>query len=225
MSGHREIREHIVNAPLPKPLLEVQQDTGPALLLLVNESGAPVALNRTARQFLFQKEQVRWADIIHGDDLPSWDTQLQESLESQTQISGWFRLRRFDHAIRQFVLRAEPRYDVQGTFAGYLVSGLDVTDIGGKARLSSARSQAAVVTVSTSQDDGAGDIPVLARKWHDALVKDATVLRAATQLLRDYLSTSDSDHASKIKALDQLEHAVGGICDLVEELNGVSRQA
>lgn len=225
MSGHREIREHIVNAPLPKPLLEVQQDTGPALLLLVNESGAPVALNRTARQFLFQKEQVRWADIIHGDDLPSWDTQLQESLESQTQISGWFRLRRFDHAIRQFVLRAEPRYDVEGTFAGYLVSGLDVTDIGGKARLSSPRSQTAVIKVPTNKDHDSEDVPVLARKWHDALVKDATVLRAATQLLRDYLSTSDCDHASKIKALDQLEHAVGGICDLVEELNGVSRQA
>lgn len=225
MLGHREIREHIVNAPLPKPLLEVQQDTGPALLLLVNESGVPVALNRTARQFLFQKEQVRWVDIIHGDDLASWDTQLQESLGSQTQISGWFRLRRFDHAIRQFVLRAEPRYDVEGTFAGYLVSGLDVTDIGRKAQLSSVPSKPSVVTVPTEKDDGSGDVPVLARKWHDALVKDATVLRAATQLLRDYISTSDSDQISKMKALDQLEHAAEGICDLVEELNSVSRQA
>lgn len=214
-----------MNAPPSSPLLEVQQNTGPALLLLVDGSGVPIALNRSARQFFLQKERIAWADILQCDDLVVWNKRLAESLTSQTQISGWFRLRRFDHAIRQFVLRAEPRYDVEGTFAGFLVSGLDVSELGGEVGATGEQTEACADSSSQPGPPASSSGHELAKQWHDSLVKDATVLGAATDVLRDFIASSPTQEPLQLKALSQIERAAEAICVLVGELNSLSRRS
>lgn len=210
-----------MNSPLNNRLLEVEQNTSPAVLILLDANGNPVAFNRAARQLLSVVDGIPWLDVLHPSEAELWRNQIQISLQQQLPISGWFRLRRFDNAFRQFVLRAEPRYDHNGDFFGHHVSGLDVTGIAGDVQTLDAGQTATQVPEAGR---GQADRRSVAKEWHDTLVNEATVIGVSTDVLLELIKARPDNHEI-LDIAERVRRSAASICEQLKILNRVSREA
>ena len=69
-----------------------------------------------------------WADGVHPDDLSKcWETYTQ-SFDRREQFDTEYRLRRHDGVYRRVFDIGAPRFEPDGSFAGYIGSCIDVTD-------------------------------------------------------------------------------------------------
>lgn len=207
-----------MNSPLNNRYLEVEQNTSPAVLILLDSDGVPVAFNRAARQLVQVVESMMWSDILHPEETGLWQDQIGVSLEKQIPVSGWFRLRRFDNALRQFVLRAEPRYDHNGAFFGHHVSGLDVTEIASESQPTSASVDP--VALSTEFDQRRA----IAKEWHDALVNDATIIGVSTDVLLELIK-AQPDNEELLDIAERTRRSASAICEQLTRLSLISREA
>lgn len=159
----------------PHPdIADVERNTAPGILIFSDHRGVPLSFNPAARRLLDADATTGWEQVIDVEDLDRFRLELQKATASQATVDGWFRLRRFDNAIRQFILRAEPRFDVSGQFFGHLISGLDVSGLPSVSEVSA--------TVSERSE-----IRELAARWHDWIVKDVTVISVSSEVIVDQL--------------------------------------
>ncbi|HIE95849.1 MAG TPA: hypothetical protein EYG03_28500 [Planctomycetes bacterium] len=150
---------------------QIESDDTPALQIWMNSDGLPVAGNQTTRRFV-----VSWDRIVFAADLAWWDEAVRTSIRDHVSWAGCFRLRRFDNAVRQFIIHGEPRFDGDGTYVGHLLAGLEVTEM--------TANQLDAIPVRHN-----GNPDVLQRQateWHDQLVSAVTVISTSA----DILSTS-----------------------------------
>ncbi len=185
----------------------IEDDATPALQLLVNRSGSPVALNQTARRFVAESSINTWHRLFAENEISRWIDMISASSSQQIPVSGCFLLRRFDKAVRRFVLRAEPKYTGTGVFLGHVVSGMDISDI------TPAETQA----TQPHQAVGSTD----AMHWHDELVSVATVLSGYVDLLPDLLN--GHVHPNLADVLVKLQTASCFLRDTVTELSSRAR--
>jgi len=189
----------------------VEQDDCPSLLLFLNVEGTQISLNRSALLF-FATNSLTWDGVFVDSDSRLWQQKIAKSRTEQTPISGCFKLRRFDNAVRTFVLRAEPRYDHVGAFSGHVVSGLDITDVVSDRELPHDAPQ---------QDASPDSVRQIAQKWHDELVSSVTVITISNDLLPDLISRGDSGAIDEL--LNRISIACASIRANVDSMNAIAR--
>jgi PAS domain S-box-containing protein len=70
-----------------------------------------------------------WADGVHPEDLDRYFDIYTEAFDARKPFVMQYRLRRNDGDYRWISDNGVPRYDAKGTFAGYIGSCVDVTDL------------------------------------------------------------------------------------------------
>jgi PAS domain S-box-containing protein len=70
-----------------------------------------------------------WAGGVHGEDLKKCFKTYTEAFDARKPFVMQYRLRRRDGEFRWISDEGVPRYDANGTFAGYIGSCVDVTDL------------------------------------------------------------------------------------------------
>lgn len=69
-----------------------------------------------------------WADSVHADDLQKCLTTYNEAFDNRRPFTMEYRLRRNDGEYRWVTDTGTPRFLADGTFTGYIGSGIDIND-------------------------------------------------------------------------------------------------
>jgi PAS domain S-box-containing protein len=69
-----------------------------------------------------------WADGVHRDDLKQCISAYSKAFDRRESFRIEYRLRRFDGEYRWLLDSGVPRFNADGSFAGYIGSAIDVTD-------------------------------------------------------------------------------------------------
>lgn len=107
-------------------------DEFPALIWRTNSDGDLDYLNEAWLSFtgrtLEEELRVGWRESIHPDDLEQLQATFQEAFGKREPFALDYRLRRADGRFRLISSVAKPFQSEDGSFAGYIGSGFDVTD-------------------------------------------------------------------------------------------------
>jgi PAS domain S-box-containing protein len=68
-----------------------------------------------------------WMKGIHPVDLPLFQKTFESSFGAQAEFSIEYRVKRFDGEYRWILNHSVPRYSLDGTFQGYIGTGMDIT--------------------------------------------------------------------------------------------------
>lgn len=189
----------------------VNRDDSPAILVCSDAHGSPVAANLTARRFIATEGLSAWSDMFMPPDHEVWGAAIRRACLESTPVFGNYRLRRFDNAVREFVVRGEPRYSSSGAFVGHIVAAMDVSEL-----LSG-------VTPSGEPVVGRENSSVqrIVGSWHDHLVSTSTVVSASAEMIEDLLPRDVSPMCRA--AIDELLRAVGDLREQIQTLSSVAR--
>jgi PAS domain S-box-containing protein len=80
--------------------------------------------NRLTKDLL----QYGWADLVHNDDRDKTLNTYLEAAARHAPFSNEFRIRAGEKEYRWLLIQASPRFTTDGSFAGYIGAGIDVTD-------------------------------------------------------------------------------------------------
>jgi len=110
----------------------VMTDAAPALVWMCDTHGKITYLNE--RRVAFTGPDPRagygdtWSTYVHPDDLDGMLDSLSRALKLHQPFSKEYRLRRSDGAYRWMFDVASPRFNGDGSFAGFIGSAIDMTD-------------------------------------------------------------------------------------------------
>lgn len=184
----------------------VRADTSPVLLLFASTSGQPLAINQAARDFINSGVLQSWQQLVDEPDLIRWQGIIHDAVRERVHFSKSTRLRRFDNAIRNFILRGEMRYTADGELAGYIIAGMDVTELTPEDKSEVAEQP------SVTHD---------AQQWHDDLVSVSTVIRAYVDVLPDLFDQGNEQKVQEV--IRHLTQAATQLSDSVRELSSIAR--
>jgi PAS domain S-box-containing protein len=104
----------------------------PALIWLAERDGGAFYFNPNWLSFTGQSagDAVRdgWFSRVHPEDAPGLRASFDRAVAGRAPMESEFRLRRADGQHRWILLRVAPRSGASGEFAGFVASGIDVTD-------------------------------------------------------------------------------------------------
>jgi PAS domain S-box-containing protein len=107
-------------------------DSAPVLIWVSDVSKAFIYFNQPWLEFTGRRLQEElgsgWTISIHPEDSERCLQSYEESFAARVPFRVEYRLRRRDSHFRWVVSHGTPRYDDQGTFAGFIGSCFDVTD-------------------------------------------------------------------------------------------------
>ena len=107
-------------------------DDAPVMIWVSGTDGACSWINRRWLDFVGRTmEQERgsgWTDNVHPDDLSACLQVYTSAFEARRSFSMEYRLRRHDGEWRWVLDTGMPTFGADGTFKGYLGSGIDVTE-------------------------------------------------------------------------------------------------
>lgn len=180
-----------------------------------------------------------WTALVHPDDLPRIADSWRDSFDRRERCHGEFRLRRHDGEYRWFASAGVPRYNEDGTFAGYIGSASDVTERKLAEDALSTLSQRLIEAQEDERKRLAGELhdDVTQRlgllAWHlDDLVENAASLppdmrdriaharQEVRQLSSDLRDLSHRLHPPRLEFLG-LAAAAAVLCETVAEQTGV----
>ena len=180
-----------------------------------------------------------WAEGVHLEDLEVCLDTYTKAFDRHEPFRIEYRLRRHDGEHRRVFDQGVPRFDFDGSFAGYIGSCIDITDL--------KRAEEALSTVSRRLIEAQEEERTrIARELHDdicqrialqalnleslkeALPTSATELERGISELQDQISDLGSDiqglshrlHSSNLDDLG-LEVAAAGFCKEISERQGV----
>jgi PAS domain S-box-containing protein len=108
-------------------------DTVPMKIIVSDTEGRATFVNKTWLTFTGRSMEEGlgdgWTSVIHPDDCDECLNTLRDSYKSRSQYQLEYRLRRSDGQYRSVLCIGRPRYEPDGTLAGYIQSLLDVTDL------------------------------------------------------------------------------------------------
>jgi PAS domain S-box-containing protein len=110
----------------------VMADTTPSLIWMCDAAGKITYLNEQRIALTGTEPNVGYADAwtayVHPDDLKKVLGVFSKGMKSHEQFSMEYRLRRQDGVYRWMFDVAAPRFNGDGSFAGFIGSAVDVTD-------------------------------------------------------------------------------------------------
>ena len=107
-------------------------DSAPVLIWVADESGECIYFNKPWLEFtgrsLEEDEGKGWHQNVHPDDFDSCRSNYARALENRETFSTEYRLRRHDGEYRWVLDRGIPRYNADGSFAGFIGSVIDINE-------------------------------------------------------------------------------------------------
>jgi two-component system, LuxR family, sensor kinase FixL len=108
-------------------------DAAPVLIWMSGVDKLCTFFNKAWLEFTGRTSQQEmgngWAEGVHPDDLQKCLQIYSEAFDARQSFRMQYRLRRYDGEYRWITDDGVPRYDAQGSFAGYVGSAIDVTDL------------------------------------------------------------------------------------------------
>ncbi len=80
---------------------------------------------RPSTEFL----KLGWVDLVHPDDIDMYVNKYREAFGRKGSFSGEFRIRNKDGDYSWLLANCPPRFREDGSFAGYISSSIDITDL------------------------------------------------------------------------------------------------
>jgi PAS domain S-box-containing protein len=108
-------------------------NTAPVMIVASGPNGSATFFNTTWLKFTGRNEQSElgygWIEGVHPDDRELTLSAYGRSLKEHTNCRIEYRLRRADGEYRYVTCSGVPRFEADGSFAGYIASCIDLTDI------------------------------------------------------------------------------------------------
>lgn len=115
-----------------KDLFHSLADNVPGLLWMSNPLGQGVYFNQRWQEFtgrtLPKGRAQDWKEIIHAEDWDSAQIAFSQALACQSPFERTYRLKHQDGNYRWILERGVPHFRRDGSFAGYLSNGTDITE-------------------------------------------------------------------------------------------------
>ena len=126
VTGENELRES-------ESRFQIVADAAPVLIWMAGVDKLCTFFNKPWLQFTGRSMEQEfgngWAEGVHQDDLERCLQVYTSAFDARQPFVMQYRLRRDDGEYRWLSDQGVPRYDAQGTFAGYIGSCVDVTDL------------------------------------------------------------------------------------------------
>jgi diguanylate cyclase (GGDEF)-like protein/PAS domain S-box-containing protein len=130
--GHQDVSDLAGAEQVAGARLREMVDESPMLVWMADPDGLCTFFNRTWLAFtgrsLEQELGEGWTEGLHPRDRRRVVEQYREALAARRPFELEYRLRRADGQHRWVLDRGAPRFDLEGGFAGYLGSCLDIGD-------------------------------------------------------------------------------------------------
>ncbi len=135
-----------------------------------------------------------WAEGVHGEDLDRCLEIYNEAFDRRERFTMEYRLRRHDGEFRWIMDVGVPRFDKDGSFAGYIGSVIDVTN--------RREAEQAIATVSGRLIEAQeGERQHIARELHDDISQRLALLSIDLQALADARPRSSSELRDRTEKL------------------------
>src|SRR5215468_394699 len=126
VTGENELRES-------ESRFRIIADAAPVLIWMAGADKLCTFFNKPWLQFTGRSMEQElgngWVEGVHQDDLERCRQIYTNALDARQPYVMQYRLRRHDGEYRWISDQGVPRYDTHGTFAGYIGSGVDVTEL------------------------------------------------------------------------------------------------
>jgi len=175
-------------------------DTAPVMVWMSAQDTLCDYFNRQWLEFTgrsFEAERGNgWTDGVHPDDFGHCFEIYLQAFDKREPFRMEYRLRRYDGEYRWVLDSGVPRFNADGSLAGYIGSAIDVTD----QRL--ARETLSNLSQKLMQAHEQ-ECAVIASELHDDLAQQATALALRLQTLSSFLPGGMSEHVRFQELRDQ----------------------
>jgi PAS domain S-box-containing protein len=150
----------------------------------------------------------RWAEALHVDELARCREVYEKAFERRERFEVEHRLRRHDGEYRWVVTVGVPRYNVDGSFAGYIGTAVDITE---RKLAEEALSTVSQKLIEAHEEESTR----IARELHD----DINQRLAVVAMSLDCLKQSPSASAADVERFGEVKQRIG---DLVSDIQALS---
>ncbi len=151
----------------------------------------------------------RWIEILHPDEVERCRDVYEKALEQREPFQVEHRLRRHDCEYRWVVTVGVPRYDIDGSFVGYIGTAVDITE---RKLAEEALSTVSQKLIEAHEEESTR----IARELHDDINQRLAVMSVRLGYLKQSPSASAADFKQEIGEVRQQ------IADLVSDIQALS---
>jgi PAS domain S-box-containing protein len=193
----------------------VMADTTPSLIWMCDAEGKITYLNKPRIAFTGAEPNATygdaWTPFVHTDDLRKVQDAISNGVKKHERFSVEYRLRRRDAVYRWMFDVAAPRFNGDGSFAGFIGSAVDVTD--------QRMAQEALEKVSGQLIEAQEkERSRLARELHDDFSQRLALLSIGLGQLWKTLPKSGAADRSRVQEM------LNGTKELASDLHALSHQ-
>jgi len=152
-----------------------------------------------------------WSEGVHPEDLPACLETYTRTFDRRESFSMEYRLRRHDGEYRWILDQGVPIFKEDGSFAGYIGSGIDVT---GRKLAEEALSKVSQKLIEAHEEERRR----IARELHDDITQRVALLAATLGHLKQNLP----DAAAEL--LPEIEEAGQQVAELARDLQSLSHR-
>jgi len=156
-------------------------------------------------------ERQAWTECVHPDDLKNVLDTVSEAVKSRRRFSMEYRFRRSDGVYRWMLDVAAPRVNGDGSFAGFIGSGMDTTD----QKLAQQALERVSGQLIEAQESERGRI---ARYLHDDICQRLALL--AMEISQANRSVDGSSETTKQRLQEIRQHC----CEIAVDVQSLSHQ-
>jgi len=129
----REVAERTAELRESEERFRAMADAAPVMIMVLGVDASCTFVNKTWREFtgrdLEQEHGNCWPEVVHPDELERCNSMFAAAFDARQSIDVEYRLRRADGEYRWIFHRSVPRFTLDGVFAGFIGSCIDITDL------------------------------------------------------------------------------------------------
>jgi PAS domain S-box-containing protein len=152
----------------------------------------------------------RWTEVLHADELARYREVYEKAFGQREPFEVEHRLRRHDGEFRWVVTVGVPRFDVDGSFAGYIGTAVDITE---RKLAVEALSTVSQKLIEAHEEESTR----IARELHD----DINQRLAVVGISLEYLQQSPSASAADFERIGEVRQQ---IADLAADIQALSHR-